>query len=84
MIFCAYNLNFLEILVGAFPCGLITVFDELYGSESLTQVYAIMIEYLSCLTSLTREKLVEICYDDACHFKKFGCISDFHAFGHPP
>jgi hypothetical protein len=41
------------ILVGAFPCGVINIFDELYGSESLTQVYAIMIEYLSCLPTLT-------------------------------
>ena len=48
------------------------MFDELYGSESLSQVYAIMIEYLSCLSPLTRQNLVEICYDDACHFKKFG------------
>ena len=59
------------ILVGAFPYGVITVFDELYGSESLTQVYAIMIEYLSCLPTLIRQKLVEICFDDACHFKKY-------------
>lgn len=59
------------ILVGAFPCGVITLFDELYGSESLTQVYAIMIEYLACLPISTRQKLIEICYDDACHFKKY-------------
>ena len=59
------------ILVGAFPYGVITVFDELYGSEILTQVYAMMIEYLSCLPTLIRQKLVEICYDDACHFKKY-------------
>ena len=59
------------ILVGAFPCGVITVFEELYGSESLTQVYAIMIEYLAGLPKHAREKIIEICYDDACHFKKF-------------
>ena len=59
------------ILVGAFPCGIITLFDELYGSESLTQVYAIVIEYLAELPKTTREKLIEILYDDACHLKKF-------------
>ena len=59
------------ILVGAFPCGIITLFDELYGSESLTQVYAIVIEYLAELPTTTREKLIEILYDDACHLKKF-------------
>ena len=59
------------ILVGAFPCGIITLFDELYGSESLTQVYAIVIEYLAELPKSSREKLIEILYDDACHLKKF-------------
>ena len=59
------------ILVGAFPCGTITLFEELYGSESLSQVYAIMIEYLAGLPKLTRENIIEICYDDACHFKKY-------------
>ena len=59
------------ILVGAFPCGIITLFDELYGSESLTQVYAIVIEYLAELPKSTRDKLIEILYDDACHLKKF-------------
>lgn len=59
------------ILVGAFPCGIITIYDELYGSESLTQVHAILIEYLAGLPKSIREKLIEICYDDACHLKKF-------------
>jgi hypothetical protein len=57
------------ILVGAYPCGVITVFEVLYGSESLSQVYAIMIEYLSGLPPSVRENIIEICYDDACHFK---------------
>ena len=59
------------ILVGAFPCGIITLFDELYGSESLTQVYAILIEYLAELPKDIRDNIIEICYDDACHLKKF-------------
>lgn len=25
------------ILVGAYPCGVITIFEELYGSESLRE-----------------------------------------------
>ena len=59
------------ILVGAYPCGIITLFDELYGSESLSQVHGIIIEYLDCLEEGVRKKLVEIIYDDACHLKKF-------------
>ena len=59
------------ILVSTFPCGIITVFEELFGSESLTQVYAIMVEYFAKLPSPSREKILEIVYDDACHFKKF-------------
>ena len=57
--------------MAAYPCGVITVFEELYGSESLSQVYAIMVEYLDRLSKPTREQIIEICYDDACHFKKF-------------
>ena len=57
--------------MASFPCGVITVFEELYGSESLTQVYAIMIEYLAALAKNVREEIIEILYDDACHFKKF-------------
>ena len=34
-------------------------------------MYAIMIEYMTALPSNIREKIIEICYDDACHFKKF-------------
>ena len=30
-----------------------------------------MIEYMTVLPSNIREKIIEICYDDACHFKKF-------------
>ena len=59
------------ILVASFPCGVITVFEELYGSESLTQVYAIIVEYLAALPKNVREEIIEILYDDACHFKKF-------------
>ena len=59
------------ILVSAFPCGIITVFEELFGSESLSQVYAIMVEYFAKLPKTSREKIIEILYDDACHFKKF-------------
>ena len=47
------------------------MFEELFGSESLTQVYAIMVEYLTKLPITSRKEIIEILYDDACHFKKF-------------
>ena len=57
------------VFVGAFPCGTIVLFDELYGSESISQVYGIVVEFLARLDDLTNLK--EILYDDCCHFKAF-------------
>ena len=56
------------LLVGAYPCGTIVIFDELYGSESISQVYGILIEYFSNLTDPT---IKEFLYDDCCHMKRF-------------
>ena len=57
------------VFVGAFPCGTIVLFDELYGSESISQVYGILTEFLSRLEDMT--KLEELLYDDCCHLKAF-------------
>ena len=59
------------ILVGAYPCGTITLFDELHGSESLSQVYGIVVDHISKIPKTSRERLDELVYDDACHLKKF-------------
>ena len=59
------------ILVGTYPCGNISLFDELYGSESLSQVYAILADYTANIPEEARNKLDEIVYDDACHLKKY-------------
>ena len=56
--------------MGTKPCGTVVCFDELYGSESLTQVYGILVEYVSRLPQVGRESLKNILYDDACHLKK--------------
>ena len=50
------------VFVGAYTCGTIVLFDELYGSESISQVYGILIEFLSRLDDVTNLK--EILYDD--------------------
>ena len=59
------------ICVGTKPCGRVVLWDELYGSETLTQIYGILVEYLANLSDAGREALENILYDDACHLKKF-------------
>lgn len=59
------------IMVGTKPCGIVVLFEELYGSESLTQVYGMLVEYVANLPKTGRDALKHILYDDACHLKKF-------------
>ena len=40
---CRYNVG---IFLGAFPCGTVPLWDELFGLESISQVYGVFIEYL--------------------------------------
>ena len=53
------------IFLGAYTCGTVTIFDELYGSESLSQVYGILIDSLENITD--KYQLNYIIYDDSCH-----------------
>lgn len=57
------------VFVGAYPCGTIVLFDELYGSEGISQVYGILVEFLARLEDL--DSLEELLYDDCCHLKAF-------------
>ena len=57
------------VFVGAYPCGTIILFDELYGSESISQVYGILVEFLARLDNM--DTLKELLYDDCCHLKAF-------------
>ena len=45
----------LGIVIGASPCGIVRFCEELFGSESLSQVYGILIKYLSSLSKLGLE-----------------------------
>jgi hypothetical protein len=65
---CRWNVG---IFLGAFPCGVVPLWDELFGSESTSQVYGVFIEYLSQLPDEEREKLKDLIYDDNCHMAKF-------------
>ena len=55
------------IFLGSYPCGIIGLWDEVYGSESISQVYSIVLEYLSS----TRHNVRTILYDDACHLVRY-------------
>ncbi|XP_044168316.1 uncharacterized protein LOC122952504 [Acropora millepora] len=53
---------------GMKPCGIILFVYELFISESKSQVYGILHDVLS---KWGLEKIDRICYDDACHLKKY-------------
>ena len=59
----------LGLLIGAYPCGIVPLFDELYNSEGIAQVHGILTEYLATVSE--KEKLEYIIYDDACHLVKY-------------
>ena len=56
------NVHSVGVFTGAYPCGIIVLGDELYGSESISQVYGILTDWLSSLSDQT--KLKQILYDD--------------------
>jgi hypothetical protein len=57
------------VLVGAMPCGTVVFIDELYGSESISQVYGILLDFYSKLSDNSELKI--LLYDDTCHLKRF-------------
>ena len=59
----------LGLLIGAYPCGTVPLFDELFNSEGIAQVHGILMEYLATVSD--KEKLEFIIYDDACHLAKY-------------
>ena len=58
------------LMVGAWPCGVVPFVEELYGSESLTQVHGHLCNFLDSGKEIL-DKLETIFYDDACHMWKF-------------
>ena len=61
------------LFLGVFPCGIISLWDELYGSESTSQVYSVVLEFLSNLVNIIKF----ILYDDACHLVRYA-INQMH------
>lgn len=50
---------------------LVTIFDELFRSEGVKQVYAIVTEWMAELDDSERKKIKWILYDDMCHLGPF-------------
>ena len=65
---CRWNVG---LFVGAFHCGTVCFWDELFISESISQVYGIFIEFLTQLPESTWRKIKHLFYDDNCHLSKF-------------
>ena len=63
------NAHSVGVFVGAYPCGTIVLGDELYGSESISQVYGILTDFVNSLSDSS--KLKQLLYDDMCHLKRF-------------
>lgn len=59
------------VLFGCWPCGIVTIFDELFRSEGVKQVYGIVTEWMADLDDSERRKIKWILYDDMCHLGPF-------------
>ena len=58
-----------SLFVAVKSCGTVILVDELYGCESISQVYGIMIEWLSNLSDL--KSITIMLYDDNCHLGEY-------------
>ena len=56
------------LLIGTYPCGVVVLVDELFGSEAVSQVCGQVTEHLGKLKEDNLEVLV---YDDACHLAAY-------------
>ena len=65
---CRWNVG---IFLGAYPCGIVPLWDELFECESISQVYGVFLEYLSQLPKYDMTRLTDLIYDDNCHLSRF-------------
>ena len=63
------KMHTLIILLGMAPCGIVRIVSELFGSKSISQVYGIVIEYISKI--IDKIELEVLVYDDVCHLVAF-------------
>lgn len=62
-------LSILGVLAGVWPCGVICIVSELFVSESLSQVYGILHEFLEQNSSLTSIGALLSTYANTCGSK---------------
>lgn len=55
----------------ASPCGVVLAMWELFGSESLSQVFLSLLTFLMWASELGLKLPLTGCYDDACHLLLF-------------
>ena len=55
------------INIACWPCGVVVMFKELFGSEGASQVYAQVTEWMATLPDGKLRKLKWLLYDDMCH-----------------
>ena len=60
------NVHSVGVFTGAYPCGVIVLGNELYTSESISQVYGILTDFVSSLSD--GSKLKQLLYDDMTTF----------------
>lgn len=58
------------LLAGIWPCGIITILDELFKTESKAQVYGCLHGFVHCNRENTAD-IATLCYDDGCHLRKY-------------
>ena len=66
------------IFIGCYPCGVIPVFEEIYGTESISQVYGHIVEWIG---ETKPRDLKYILYDDACHLGPYAKKDTRKSFG---
>ena len=66
--------------ISCWPCGIVVLFEELHGSESISQVYGIVVEWLASLDEEALKKLLYFLYDDCCHFMPFAQVKLYSTF----
>ena len=59
------------IFIGCWPCGICVLWDELYGTESISQVHGIITDWLATLSVSARNRLKFALYDDMCHLSRY-------------
>ena len=67
----SYLRNTIGLHIAAYPCGVIADFAELFGSESIGQVHATIVDFIGDVPEEIRSEILGWLYDDMCHLKPY-------------